>query len=190
MKKIHTYYLITSLVSLFCGITFFVVYQELIVIRCSTKNLSKHDPIYKQHATKKTITIHYWHAGEWKTETENIIWSNDKTHNLKTVVTNWLNLLDEEQITEKKISLQTAILMPSEHDAYLSFDNNPLPQEKATIQKLMLIEGLLKTIRENEIPIQTIQLLVHHQPVQDYHLDFSNPWPICGFVETNTPNNI
>jgi hypothetical protein len=45
-----------------------------------------------------------------------------------------------------------------------------------------LIEGLLKTLRENDIKIQRIHFLLHHQPLVDYHLDFSHPWPLEGFL--------
>jgi hypothetical protein len=47
----------------------------------------------------------------------------------------------------------------------------------------MLIEGLFKTIALNNIHVAQVQLLVHHQLLQDAHLDFSLPWPIHGFIK-------
>jgi len=83
---------------------------------------------------------------------------------------------------EKKITVQTVLLSTSDQVAYLSFDSDPLSKESSTFDKWMLIEGLLKTIRENSVRLQQIQLLVHHQLMQDPHLDFSKPWPVDGFL--------
>jgi hypothetical protein len=64
----------------------------------------------------------------------------------------------------------------------LSFDRSPFPTEWTTYEQWMWIESLLKTVRDNDIRIQRIRFLVHHQELIDYHLDFSNPWPIIGFA--------
>ena len=48
----------------------------------------------------------------------------------------------------------------------------------------MRIEGILKTIRENNNAIQTVRFLVHHQPLRDTQLDFSFSWPVQGFCKS------
>ena len=84
---------------------------------------------------------------------------------------------------EKKVVVQTVLLSASDQVAYLSFDSGPLSEESSTFDKWMLIEGLFKTIRKNNVPLEQIQLLVHHQLMKDPHLDFSKPWPIDGFLK-------
>ena len=56
---------------------------------------------------------------------------------------------------------------------YLSFDRPLFNEENSTNSKLMLIEALFKTLRDNGIKIQGIIFLIHHQEMLDPHLDFS-----------------
>lgn len=135
-----------------------------------------------QNKTKKICTIHYWHHNRWNTESQELIWSSQLHENLGTIISSWLSLLDTEQIIPKKVTLQSVTLAPHHQDAYISFDRNVLPKEWSTYGKLMLIESLLKTIRSNAVPLHRIYILVHHQPLIDTHLDFSDAWPITGFL--------
>lgn len=134
--------------------------------------------------TKKKVTRVYWHNESWHAEETELLWSEDKAEIVLRLITSWLSLLDEEKVMEKKVSVQSAVLTQSGVEVYLSFDRNPFNKNQSTYEKLMWIEGILKTIRENGIHIQQIQFLVHHQPLHDFHLDFSNPWPITGFLES------
>ncbi len=174
----RTYLFICIICALF-GSLFFAFYNEWIVIR---KTASKHSTApTKKPATKKDVVLTFWHNNTWHTETQTIIWTDNKEKNLTYLVNNWLSVINENNTVHKKTVLQAAKLAPSSYDAYISFDGNPLPQNYATVEKLHWIEGLCKTIAHNDIPLQTIHFLSDHQPMQDPHLDFSNPWPINGF---------
>ena len=157
----------------------FAFHYEWIIIRIPQSIDARQN---QQMKTKQKVQLSYWHDQRWHTEAEELIWSNDTVENLHSIITSWLTTIDAEQLVPKKVTLQTATIAPNNQDAYLSFDRNPLPKEWSTFSKWMLIEGLLKTIRENNIPIHHISFLVHHQPLHDTHLDFSNPWPITGFI--------
>ncbi len=141
-----------------------------------------HASLNQHIKTKQPIQLYYWHDQRWHTEKQELIWSTNTTENLHTVVSSWLSILDAEQIIPKKTTLQAATILPNKQAAYLSFDRNLLPKEWSTYHKWMLVEGLLKTIRENNISIECISFLVHHQPLHDPHLDFTNPWPVTGFL--------
>ena len=91
-------------------------------------------------------------------------------------------MADDERIVTKKTVLQSALLSQS-GTAYISFDHNVLSKEDPIFKKWMIIEGLLKTIHTNEIPIQQVQFLIQHQQLNDPLLDFSLPWPIHGFMK-------
>ena len=125
----------------------------------------------------------YWHNGAWQTEHQELIWGSNTEKNCLYLINTWLTLLDEEGIMEKRVTLQTALLSPSGQEIYLSFDRSPFQPEDSTFAKWMWIEGLLKTLRENEVKLTNVQILVHHQPINDQHLDFTNPWPLQGFAQ-------
>lgn len=171
-------YIYLSFICLTIGMLYCAFAREWIIVRypLNTPNTTPTQPI-----EKKQVTLFFWHHNSWKTETQDLLWSTHGDRNSYQLINAWLTLLDEENIMRKKITLQSALLSPSETELYLSFDHNPLPKQVSTFEKWMLIEGLLKTIRKNEIPIQGIHFLVYHQPLQDQHLDFSKAWPIQGF---------
>ena len=111
------------------------------------------------------------------------MWSEKKVETVQYIVNQWLNVLDEEEILDKKVLLQHVSLNSSESIAYLSFDRYPFDRESSTHQKHMIIESLLKTIRESSLQIPFFHFLVHHKPMIDTHLDFTHPWPLHGFME-------
>ncbi len=130
---------------------------------------------------KKQITHYYYHGDKWKTEKQEMLWQDSAEKNIFHLINAWLALLDEEHITTKKTTLQSA-LITSAQCVYLSFDHNILRKDETIFKKWMMIEGLLKTMVVNEIPIHTVQFLVQHQPLHDAHLDFSLSWSVYGFL--------
>ena len=74
------------------------------------------------------------------------------------------------------------MLHTNKHIAFISYNQAPFNEQDNTLTKLMIIEGLLKTLRQNNITINSIQFLTNHQPMQDDHLDFTIPWPIQGYM--------
>jgi hypothetical protein len=178
MKK-QSYVLLT-LIFLGCGMLIFALTRGWIVIKFP----EKYNYIQNYSSlpmSKKSVKLYFWHNNKWQHETIQLIWSQDLSKNLEYLINNWLSLLDDEHIIDKKVMLQTALLTQS-NSAYLSFDRSLFGKEDTTHQKLLLLQGLFKTIKENGIDIQGINFLVQHQPMIDPHLDFSNPWPLNGFV--------
>jgi len=174
-------YIIISILSFLSAILFFLLYNQIIVITWSQSKQQEQTDI--SSFCKKEITLHYFYREKWKSEKLELLWSDSITKNTHQLINAWLTLLDEEQITQKKIALQAALLSTS-GTLYLSFDNNPLSKEDTIFKKWILIESLFKTIRENGIAVQDVQLLVHHRPLVDQHLDFSMAWPIQGFMKS------
>lgn len=133
--------------------------------------------------TKKRVKLFFWHYGRWNHETVDILWSSCAPKNTQYIIRSLLTLLEEEEALEKKASLQSVAQSLCANDIYLSFDRPPFNEESSTFQKLMIIESILKTLRENAAAPPNIYFLVHHQPMKDTHLDFSDPWPLEGFVQ-------
>lgn len=184
MNQYYFYHIaIACLASLCIGIFLFAYLNGYIIFKYpSYKTDIK---TYKQQldVTRKVITFHYWHNQKWHTEKTELIWhSNDIGQNITYLLNSWFTWLEEEHMITKKITVQTVLLSTDTQHAYISFDRNPFDKQQSTYNKWMLIESLLKTIREVNVSLNHITFLVHHQPLKDMHLDFTNPWPIHGFL--------
>ena len=153
---------------------YFCINQEWIIFSPPQIIPSKNKAIsLKPKSSKKTVSLKFWKDNKFESEAVELIWSENKEQNIQYLVNSWLTTLDEEGVTTKKTTLQTAMLSQSGQDCYLSFDRNPFDKESSTFTKWMWVEGLLKTLRENQINLQEISFLIHHKAMTDYHLDFS-----------------
>lgn len=169
------------IVSFIAGTLLYAITEGWIVLRA---------PWHKQHGiepetialNKKKVKLFFWHHDTWNSEDAELIWSSDNAHNIKLLLNRLLTLMEEDAVMQKKIVIESVLISQSDQ-AYVSFDRNPFQAENITFEKMMWVEGILKTIRENDIPISAIWFLTHHQPLQDTRLDFSNPWPITGFLQ-------
>jgi len=179
MKTIS--YLPLSFACFTLGTLFLAYYQGWIIMRYPAQKTEVAQTSASFRARKKKVNLIFWYHDKWNIETVDILETNDQAQTLQHLINSWLTLLDEEQIMSKKVTLQSASL---DTTAYLSFDRNPFDEQSTTHQKWLWVESLLKTIRDNDITVQNIRFLVHHQIMQDNHLDFSNPWPITGFLTT------
>jgi len=170
------------LVSLFfLGAAYFILTHGWIIFRYPSYKTESNQTARSLRAGKRNVTLFFWHNNKWNKERVDVLETNDAADTVAHVVNSWLTLLEDDQVMSKKVSVQSAMLSPNKQ-LYLSFDRNPFNKQNATYKKWMWIEGLLKTIRENKLPVQSVRLLVHHQPLQDYHLDFSQSWPLSGFL--------
>ncbi|MCX5922710.1 MAG: hypothetical protein NTX86_05295 [Candidatus Dependentiae bacterium] len=172
-----------SLICAVVGALLYALHQEWIIIRSTPT--ADHVALQEQAQTaiaKKKVTLYFWRNAAWHHETIELIWSDNKAENLQYLINSWLTLLNEEALMTKKVSLQ-AVLLGSQDMAYVSFDRYPFSKEATLHNKWLLIEGLLKTIRENGIKITGVHFLVNHKPLIDPHLDFSKEWPLSGFSD-------
>lgn len=162
------------------GCLFFAFTHNILII--NWPHYTTPEARLEKNIHKKNITFIFPVNNQLKSEKKEIIWSTNNLENIEQLVKTWLSLLDQENITTKKVSLQSCAFSASEQQLYLSFDRSPLAKQSSTYSKLLLIESLLQTIRDSDIHFQTIQFLNHHQPLIDNHLDFSKPIPLTGFL--------
>lgn len=163
------------------GLLFFAVNQGWIVIRSFSQVCQAELTAKSMKATKKQMNLVFWNNNKWNTESIEIITVTDTAQTVQHILNSWLTLLDEDEAMAHKVTLQSA-LMSAHGQLYLSFDRNPFDENSPTYEKWMWVEGLLTTIRNNEPSVKSVHFLVHHHPMEDNHLDFSNPWPITGFI--------
>jgi len=172
-----TNYLIgASIISFFIGTTLFLYFQGWIILQYPYSKKQNRNLLSVVSIDKKRIKFFYWNNNAWCTEESNLIWSPQNEENILYVINNLLTLMHEEEILQKKISIESVMLSPTGQEAFISFERNPFRKEASTFEKWKIIESILKTIGENKIPIQSIRFLVRHKPLEDYHLDFSKSW--------------
>lgn len=174
-------YITFSITTFLSAFLFYAMYNQWILLRIPWQRQQQVTE-NKYSIQKKQITLHYFHGDKWKTEKQELLWTEINEKNLFQLINAWLMLLDEEHITTKKVTLQSALLSTA-GCAYLSFDHNIINKEETIFKKWMIIEGLLATIAHNGIAISHVQFLVQQQPLRDSHLDFSRAWPLHGFIK-------
>lgn len=167
------------------GLLLYAIQQEWIILNVPYKKKSgESQAFFTTVPTKqqKQAALWYWQREAWHHETSALVWASCSAQNIHYLINSWLAVLHDEKITAKKIALQAAAFNNSGNELYLSFDRSLFSKESTTYDKWMLIEGLLKTIRENDITPHAVRFLIDHQPMTDSMLDFSNPWPLAGFI--------
>ena len=173
-------YLILSGITLCIGMIFYGLYNDLIIIHLPIKKGAV--AINLGSAKSKTIKLAYPQGDELLIEEKEIVITNNLQRTLNDVIHSWLSLLEEEQLLQKKATIQSILLDTSGTEAFISFDRNILEKNQSAYHKLLLVESLLKTLRENDILLKTVRLLVNSKPLNDPHLDFSHSWPITGYL--------
>lgn len=133
-------------------------------------------------AQKKQIEFFFFQEETIRNETQPVIFTDIPEQNMHLVVSRWLEIAFDEKIISKKITLQSAIASYDSKELYLSFDSLLWNKESSTFYKWTIIEGILKTIKNLGCGITGVHFLINHQIMYDYHLDFTNPWPIDGFM--------
>jgi len=174
-------YLYLTVSSLLAGMLLMSLQKKWIILNFKPSYLEQTLP--KANFHKKMVSLFCWKNQTWSCEKNEILWCPDQASNLNNLIQAWLVLLEEEKITPVKINLQAAMVNANQQTAYISFDQSLFSKDASTYQKLMTIEALLKTLRENGINIPNIQFLTQHKHSKDGHLDFSNPWPLIGFLK-------
>jgi hypothetical protein len=180
MKRIFAI-LLLSWCACALGALFFAWHQKYILIIVPSREFNAS---HEQVASKKQqVTMWYYKEHRMAHETIDMVWPHDTVAQVTTLVTTWLTLLHEHEIVTKKIACEAVASTESGMELIISCDRNLFEKQMSTETKLMIVESLLKTLREQDIKVQQIRFLVNHKPMLDTHLDFSHPWPLSGYVE-------
>jgi len=172
--------LLTGIAIIF-GIIFVGINDQWIIIRSPFAINNK--PELQKKSAKCQAPLFYWHNNSWHQEHLSVLCSDNVANNIKQLMNAWLSLTEAEQIIEKKVVLESALIASSGQELFLSFSRNIFGKDESLLAKWMRIEGILKTIRENNNQIQSVRFLVNHQPLRDTQLYFSFSWPIQGFCK-------
>lgn len=161
------------------GLTLFAYQESWIIFMIPNKK----NAIKLPTKTKPTEAVFYfWKHEKWGKEKISYITSPNPAETIQTIAHLYFRVLDDEEIIKNDVTVQSVVLHANKQIAFISCNQTPFDAQNNTRQKLMVIEGLLKTLRKNNIAVPSIQLLVNHQPLEDDHLDFTIPWPLQGYV--------
>ena len=164
------------------GIAYYALQTGLVIIQVPSYGIDRSNNEYVG-TTQKNIMLYYWSQGSFKHEATTVIDSDNKADTLRYIVTSWLTVFEQSGCLAKKIGLETVMLSSSESDVYISFERTIFAKNEPTFDKWMCAEALLKTIHDARVGINRVHFFVHHQPLVDAHLDFSQAWPIHGFMD-------
>ena len=172
-----------SLIFFTLGVLYYLIHQNRLIILWNRLKESDRKLFQQIKDKKKKVKLYYWKDGRFFSEESVLVWFSDDVENIKYVVNYWLNLIYQEQIIDRKVFLVSVGLSQSCQDVYLSFDSSPLEKDWSIMKKWYLIEGLFKTLSDTFSNLNMIYFRVQHRLLEDDHLDFSQGWPISGFLE-------
>ena len=181
MKKIR--YSILTLICLVCGAVFFLIQRKWLIVYWTLAPIQSNvNVISKDNSTKRNVHLFFWKNEKFRHNETTIIWNiENKNFTLKQLLDVWFSTLHDEKVFSQKISIENVALSDSEQEAYISLNQNLPWQEWAIIEKWLVIESLLKTIKNADIGLKFINILVNNKPIEDAHLNFKQMWPIEGF---------
>lgn len=182
MTKNHLVY-ITS-IAFFIGIFTYAIYNNWLIFNFPL--FQKGNTFTSTKATeKRNVLVFFPHEQEIKNEPRTILWHSEKADSCFHLVSEWLTVLDEEEVLKKKVSLEAISFTQNNQTVLISFNRLPFGHSESTNKKWIFIESLLKTISTAFPDLKSVSFLVHHQPAEDPHVDFSQPWPAHGFYAVN-----
>jgi len=163
---------------LFGGFVYYAWQAQWIIFNIPDRNtVHKVDDGY----TKKDIYLYYWHNKQWAHERVQLLLSLEEAANAQQVTQAVLSLLGEKHALKKKTTVTSVVRTYDAQQLIIFLDQAPFLLNMSIQTKHMIIESILKTLRESGITTPLVNFFVGQQPMQDAHLDFSVAWPIQGF---------
>jgi len=169
--------------SLVAGTFFFYMHQHFLFVLVTRPSYSQTE---QELCSKRSIALHYWSGKTWQRETTELLWPIPEELCIIQIINQLGNVLQEEKITANKATVQAASFTPTGNCLLLSFVDKFLPADASIFEKTMIVESMLRTMKENNVTAREVLFLHNHQPLQDAHLDFEHPWPLQGFIHQTT----
>jgi len=163
------------------GITFFLIQRNWLVVQCAfiPPQTTLSSAQEKDVTTQKVAQLFYWNNETWRSEDATIIWhAADNAHNAQLLIKQWIVTLHDEHLIPQNVTLESVALSSPGTEAYISFSHSLFTDDLSTMNKWLLVEGLVKTLHAAGLGLHSIMLLIHHRPMVDDQLDFSQPLPV------------
>jgi hypothetical protein len=163
------------------GALFFLLHRKWLIVHftMSPMGITAASTQSTQLSTHKTIKLFYWKNEKWLQEEISIIWDEQNmAQNARQVLKQWLATMHNEHLLAPHVALESLALSSLGNEAYISFDRSLFSPEWPIIKKWLILEGLFKTILAAQLPLHSVTLLVHNRPMEDEHLELSQPLPV------------
>lgn len=164
------------------GVCWYGYFNEWIILR-NPWEIPHHTTAPTARLFKKEIILYFWLHDEWRNESITVRIAESLQEQALTILHAWFYEAAQSGFIPHPCTLETALYDARTSCLYLSCTTSPLDIQKSTYENLIVLESLLKTIREN-IPhrIQSIQLLINHTILEHPYIICTKPMPISGFA--------
>lgn len=164
--------------SFFAGMLWYALYSEYIIVRFNRTIIQ--DSLGQSH---KNVILVFFVNHIYKKEHAQIAYKETNELDLYLCVVHaWAEVLTAEKYLLRPCIIEAATFDIKTKTAYVSFEFAPFTISASTYQKLSEIEAFLQTIRINCPFVQQVCFLQNGLPLKDEHLDFSDFWPVAGFI--------
>jgi hypothetical protein len=183
-REVKFAYIALSAIFFMVGVVVFLIQRDILIFQWpfSGSNSSVNLSSNIASVFKKEINLFYWKDEKWFCEKLLVLWNKkNNPENIKQLVNGWVNLAKDEKIVDQNVCIETVALSQYE-DLFLSFNQSFLPKNISIREKWLLVEGILKTIRGSRIQLSFVLFLEKQKMLQDDHLDFSQSWPLSGYL--------
>ena len=183
--KSYFYKSAIGLTGVLAGIIFFLWQQGFIVLHIPWHNRLHNVALHKTSSfQRKSIMLYHWKNNKWYETSSTVLWdTQNSAESIKNLVNSWVQSAQDEQLVMHAFWLRHVAVTSLGSELLLSFSQSILVQEWSIAEKILFIEGLLKTIHTVAGDVQKLFFLVHDDYMPDNHLDFSRPWPVEGFIQ-------
>ncbi|MBY0110294.1 MAG: N-acetylmuramoyl-L-alanine amidase [Candidatus Babeliaceae bacterium] len=179
MARYNLFFLLfLSCLAFTCGALWYAIQTEIIIF-----SFPAFAEYTFQQTDKRKITL-FWHTEkEIIKETTECIWSKSLNRNMHAVISTWLCYMQDENLLDKRVKLETVALVPAGHEVYLSFNYSLFEPQQTIIKKWYILESLFATLKPLFPELKMIRLLVNCQPLYDEHIDCSVSLPVTNFLK-------
>ena len=167
----HKHIILASIVACVTGMLLYSIQKNWIIFQFPLYSMTH---LQSTSTSKKNITLHWFSQDTWQQDTVSVVWQQDQI-NCQRVLNAWLDNAVQEEIIIYDVHAES-VALTSAHEAIISFDGQLFSAQASMYEKLMIISGITRTIKEALPAIQSCRFLLHQELYLDPHLDFSVSW--------------
>ena len=159
-----------ALVGLVIGIILFFIQHGILHVSFTGFSSSYNKAAFNKPESlqKRKILLYCWKEGKWQENETTILWKEeDIAKSMKHLINSWITYVQDEQLIDYALSLKQVAFSSQYNELYVSFNRTLFYQEWSITEKMLFVEGLLKTIRKTTRLPQAIVFLLNEKYMPD-----------------------